>query len=157
MYNGSGCNEMPSPEASRRNLTIYWSRVGRPRSRDESILHWWLTLRWWTQDEPREPRTEAEWAALLGVSQPYISKMVSRFKLEWLELASKWTGWQDATLDDLRRARERRQRTTEQMAEARSWERYDAERRRNQHAAERRHEHPYSFARTVLDECSDEN
>jgi hypothetical protein len=51
-------------------------------------------------------------------------------------LAGNWTGWQDVTLDDLRRARERRQRTRERMAEARSWERYDADQRGKQRAGE---------------------
>jgi hypothetical protein len=137
--------QMPSPEASRRNLAAYYSRVPRLRSQDESILIWRLTLKWWTRDERRPPK-QREWAAQLGVTQQYVSKMARRFKREWLELARRWNGWQTVTLDDLRRARERRQRARVQVAQDRA---YDAEQRRKRWAAGRSsREHPYSFAST---------
>ena len=116
---------MPSAESSRRNLKLAqnpWTE----RSRDESALIWQLSLYWWMPDL-RNPRTQDEWAGVLGVRQPYVAKMVRRFKREWLDLANRWP---EATLEDLRKAQEKRERAQARLAEERLWEQYDKEQRR---------------------------
>jgi hypothetical protein len=120
---------MPSPASSRRNLDRYWNRVGRPRSGEESALIWRLTLQWWIND-PHNPRTQHEWAKKIGVSQPYVSKMLRWFRGKWLDLTMKWKGWQEVTLNDLAEARDVRIRARARLAEEREWEQYNAEQRR---------------------------
>ena len=100
---------MPSLETSRVNLAGArnpWTS----RPREESTLIWRLTLQWWIggRDRRRNPPRQREWAKLLGVSQPYVAKMVLRLKRDWREMADTWRGEPEATLDDLRRLRAER-------------------------------------------------
>lgn len=44
----------------------------------------------------------------LGVSQPYVAKMVHQLKRDWLGRADKWRDEPEATLSDLRRLAETR-------------------------------------------------
>src|ERR1700739_1427513 len=90
---------MPSPETSRVNL----GRARNPwteHSPEESALIWRLTLQWWlgARDERRNPRTQREWARQVGVSQPYVAKIVRRLKRDWLDMAARWRDEAEATL-----------------------------------------------------------
>lgn len=146
---------MPSPTTSRRNLANYWNRVGRPRSRDESALNWTLTFQWWMRGERRAPRTQWEWARVLGVSQPYVSKMVRRFARDLckgVSVGAWYTRTGSGTLEELRRAQQVRERARARLAEDLEWERYDAEQRRKEHAAEYRERYGYEPDESRLDE-----
>jgi hypothetical protein len=80
------------------------------RSREESVLIWRLTLKWWLggREGRRNPKTQREWARQLGVSQPYVVKIVRRLKRDWLDMADRWRDEPEATLEDLRLAAESR-------------------------------------------------
>jgi hypothetical protein len=75
------------------------------RSPEESALIWRLSLQWWLgeRDGRGNPKTQRAWAKQLDVRQPYVAKMVRRFKRDWLDMADRWRGQPKATLGIRRR------------------------------------------------------
>jgi hypothetical protein len=81
------------------------------RSPEESALIWRLSLQWWLgeRDGRGNPKTQRAWAKQLDVRQPYVAKMVRRFKRDWLDMADRWRCQPKATLEDVRRLAELRE------------------------------------------------
>jgi hypothetical protein len=94
---------MPSPEASRRNL----SKVKRVRWYNESqIIKRLIWQRLVEAGGQRYAATQREWANQLGVAQQYVSKIERRFVREGFDFMLRLPG--TVTLNDLHRVRELR-------------------------------------------------
>ena len=87
---------MPSPEASRRNLT----KVKRLRSASESLII--KRLIWQSVVQSPNP-TQREMGRQLGVSQPYVCKVVKRWGSEGM--SAMLANPEPVTFEDLAGAR----------------------------------------------------
>lgn len=95
--------DMPSPEASRRNL----AKVKRLRWYNESQITKRLIWQWAMEPKgKRQPKTQSQWARELGVCQQYVSKVERRWVKEGFDFMLRLP--EAVTLNDLRKVRELR-------------------------------------------------
>lgn len=96
---------MPSPQASRRNLT----KVVRLRGYDERSIIKDLIRQWALSPTLKcQLKTQAAFARRLGVSQQYVSKIAKWTLWRYFRSEIRETHWQSTTLEELDKARERR-------------------------------------------------